>query len=198
MDPLYEKITLQSGCEIFYNKYTGHIQETKPLTESLNTGGGILADEMGLGKTVEVLACILSNPKTANDYQFEDDIPIIERHSRKRKKICDTPKLEITKKSNVSNKSVSRKINKSRLYSSSHLWYEKKLGKTQPIKEVEVSCICGIDVLDDDCKMCVDCSKIQHGSCMGYSDKYKEYRCPQCWMEQVTELYFLIVRHLIF
>lgn len=25
--------------------------------------GGILADEMGLGKTVELLACILGNPK---------------------------------------------------------------------------------------------------------------------------------------
>lgn len=141
---------------------------------------------MGLGKTVEVLACILSNPKTVEDHQFEGDMPIIERHSRKRKKIYGTNKFAIREQSSVSNKSSDGKTKKSPLYSSLHTWYEEKLGKPKPVKEVEVSCICGFDVINDDCNVCIDCSKIQHGSCMGYNDKFKEYRCPQCWMKQVT------------
>jgi len=34
--------------------------------------GCIMADEMGLGKTIEVLSCILSNPKPTPD-RFDDD-----------------------------------------------------------------------------------------------------------------------------
>jgi E3 ubiquitin-protein ligase SHPRH len=29
----------------------------------MSAAGGILADEMGLGKTVEVLSCMLNNPR---------------------------------------------------------------------------------------------------------------------------------------
>lgn len=32
--------------------------------------GGILADEMGLGKTLEVLACILLNPRYGREKQY--------------------------------------------------------------------------------------------------------------------------------
>jgi SNF2 family DNA or RNA helicase len=30
----------------------------------MSAPGGILADEMGLGKTVEVLSCMLNNPRS--------------------------------------------------------------------------------------------------------------------------------------
>lgn len=32
--------------------------------------GGVLADEMGLGKTVEVLACMLANPREVFNHAF--------------------------------------------------------------------------------------------------------------------------------
>lgn len=32
--------------------------------------GGVLADEMGLGKTVEVLACMLANPREVFNHTF--------------------------------------------------------------------------------------------------------------------------------
>lgn len=60
MHPLYQKITLKSGCDIYLDKWNGWIEKDPPLVESC-WKGGILADEMGLGKTVEVLALILTN-----------------------------------------------------------------------------------------------------------------------------------------
>ena len=45
-----------------------HFQESPP--------GGILADEMGLGKTVEVLSCLLSNPRL--DLPPKQALPVAE------------------------------------------------------------------------------------------------------------------------
>ncbi|XP_052087534.1 E3 ubiquitin-protein ligase SHPRH-like [Mytilus californianus] len=60
---LYNVIRLTDGTELYYNKLVGSLTLKKfPVTERLP--GGILADEMGLGKTVEVLACIILNPRT--------------------------------------------------------------------------------------------------------------------------------------
>ncbi|XP_076076399.1 E3 ubiquitin-protein ligase SHPRH-like isoform X3 [Mytilus galloprovincialis] len=60
---LYSVIQLPDGTELYYNKSVGCLTLKKfPPTERLP--GGILADEMGLGKTVEVLACIILNPRT--------------------------------------------------------------------------------------------------------------------------------------
>lgn len=50
------------SIEIYFNIYSGYIETEKPVI-SIRQSGGILADEMGLGKTVEVLACILHNPR---------------------------------------------------------------------------------------------------------------------------------------
>lgn len=36
--------------------------------------GGILADEMGLGKTLEVLACILLNPRKKNCSEIQNEV----------------------------------------------------------------------------------------------------------------------------
>lgn len=69
---MFLPITLKSTEIIYYNIYTGYICIEKPLVNHSQTGG-ILADEMGLGKTVEVLACILNNPRP--DYEsFKEDL----------------------------------------------------------------------------------------------------------------------------
>ena len=51
----------------------------------LSTKGGILADEMGLGKTVEVLSCMLCNPRT--DIPKPEPLEVINifKESRKRR-----------------------------------------------------------------------------------------------------------------
>ena len=61
-------MTTLDGQKLYYNKYAGYITSEKPTAVPLPTGG-ILADEMGLGKTVEVLACLLANPRPASDFE---------------------------------------------------------------------------------------------------------------------------------
>lgn len=74
LHPLYKQITIPSGDILYYNFYLGVFVEERPTCKS-STPGGILADEMGLGKTVEVLSCLLANPRT--DLPFEDEEVIL-------------------------------------------------------------------------------------------------------------------------
>ncbi|GFU38399.1 e3 ubiquitin-protein ligase SHPRH [Nephila pilipes] len=59
---LYSELHLADESKIYYHKYGGFFVTQKFNCQPLSRGG-ILADEMGLGKTVEVLACILLNPR---------------------------------------------------------------------------------------------------------------------------------------
>lgn len=67
---------METGIELYYDKYTGHVTDTKPLVDK-SSKGGILSDEMGLGKTVEVLACFLSNPKDPAMYEKKLQVNIM-------------------------------------------------------------------------------------------------------------------------
>jgi len=76
LHPLYVEIETPSGETLFYNKYLGNFVKKRPLVKP-STPGGILADEMGLGKTVEVLACILANPRFKHKDGSDCDVEVI-------------------------------------------------------------------------------------------------------------------------
>ena len=62
LHPLYTEVTVHDGTVLYFNKWAGYLVKNRPLARP-TPPGGILADEMGLGKTVEVLACMLNNPR---------------------------------------------------------------------------------------------------------------------------------------
>ena len=79
---VYQQIETRDGKTVHYNKYLGHFIDERSLPMNLIYGipqSGILADEMGLGKTIEVLSCILCNPKPTNDYSIENYYAIDKR-----------------------------------------------------------------------------------------------------------------------
>ncbi|XP_044732242.1 E3 ubiquitin-protein ligase SHPRH [Chrysoperla carnea] len=85
--PAYHKLNLPNNEILYVNAITMHITNTPPLIQSELTGG-ILADEMGLGKTVEVLACILCNPRKLDtkrdDDKMETDEILIDTQDKKK------------------------------------------------------------------------------------------------------------------
>lgn len=63
LHPLFVRIENKSSQVIYYQRYLGLFTSQAPLRKQ-SLPGGILADEMGLGKTLEILSCILINPRT--------------------------------------------------------------------------------------------------------------------------------------
>lgn len=185
LHPMYQELTLKSGQVIYFNKHTGYIETTKPLIKPLRTGG-ILADEMGLGKTIEVLACILTNTK----HELKETTPPFNVHidyQRKRKLTnVDLNQSDYVDKPKKIKIRLKQKKNGNRELL--NMWYNSVLSNDihRPNKvESSLECICG-GTNTDGVVVCVDCDKEQHGECMGYRECHGDYRCPQCWMNQVS------------
>ncbi|KAJ3664999.1 hypothetical protein Zmor_000523 [Zophobas morio] len=193
LHPLYTVIKLESGLDIYYDKYSGYVDITKPTIET-TTKGGILADEMGLGKTVEVLACILLHSKPLEN---EENInletsPTVKLISKKRKMRETKPEpkpdlIDQSKKLKVPDDWVKSSSKKSQTYVALETWYNSVLQtackKTEHKDENALQCICG-GSSEEGSVTCIDCDKIQHGDCLGYKKNFGPYRCPQCWMNQ--------------
>ncbi|XP_045197702.2 E3 ubiquitin-protein ligase SHPRH-like isoform X2 [Mercenaria mercenaria] len=92
---LYKKIVTMDGQTLYFHKYAGVCLLERPCCVPAPPGG-ILGEEMGLGKTVEVLACMLHNPRET--VPLPDPLPVVEdlveietnkkkKRKRKRKRI---------------------------------------------------------------------------------------------------------------
>ena len=84
MHSLYQEVRTQDGTQLYFSSVAGYLTRVQPKG-ILSPPGGILADEMGLGKTVEVLSCMLSNPRPGVPKpDFLE--PIIIKSEKKKKK----------------------------------------------------------------------------------------------------------------
>ncbi|XP_060526176.1 E3 ubiquitin-protein ligase SHPRH isoform X2 [Cylas formicarius] len=188
LHPLLRKFTLQSGVVLYFDKYTGWVGKEPSLVNS-SWSGGILADEMGLGKTVEVLACILLNPRLKGAFDGE-------KSSSDSKLIIKTQKPKsVQEESGASTSSTERaklseQLAKSTTYQTLHKLYTQSLSRYSTVgtrakpEEPKVQCICGSS-LDLSIVKCHECGKRQHRQCLGYSVHNSDpYMCPQCWLHQ--------------
>nr|XP_022908014.1 E3 ubiquitin-protein ligase SHPRH [Onthophagus taurus] len=191
INPLYEKITLNNKTEIYFDKYTGHIEPYPPIIKSFQSCG-ILADEMGLGKTVEILALTLIHTRqsiypiyTKNEvnHSLESETPTIEISTKVRKRKSNFSE-DIThviaekkpKRENKREKSLHRRALEA--------WYNNMLGLNKNVeKKSLLQCVCG-DKKEEDVVECSKCGKQQHSGCLGYQEKFGAYICPQCWIQE--------------
>ncbi|XP_059166232.1 E3 ubiquitin-protein ligase SHPRH-like [Physella acuta] len=106
LHPLYCAVTLKDGTALFYNRHGGSLVREKPKAIP-HLPGGILADEMGLGKTVEVLCCMLLNPRP--NIELPEELPTLEDSaagSDENSLSSEAPQLELPEKLPVLKHSV--------------------------------------------------------------------------------------------
>jgi SNF2 family DNA or RNA helicase len=87
LNPLYAQLTNNNNQTVYYQKYLGIFTDKKPEYIPC-LPGGILADEMGLGKTLEVLGCIMMNPRNLSRHKIEDDVKRLQPDSKLKSFSC--------------------------------------------------------------------------------------------------------------
>ncbi|KAL1506154.1 hypothetical protein ABEB36_005568 [Hypothenemus hampei] len=194
LHPLFQKITIQSGIDIYYDKYTGWVEKEPQLINN-SWKGGILADEMGLGKTIEVLGLILSNKLPKNKISTNADVQsktgkviIIEaRKTKLEPTIEDEAEAGPSKKQKVTTESApNTSKGKSKTFQALQSIYNKTLSeyctvnRRLPVDKRIVECVCG-NATENGSVKCSDCGKIQHKKCLGWKANLGPYKCPQCW-----------------
>ena len=85
LHPLFTKVQSKDGQTLYYNRKGGFLAREFPHASGFPTGG-ILADEMGLGKTVEVLSCMLCNPRLDVPQPEPLEVINIYKETRKRRR----------------------------------------------------------------------------------------------------------------
>uniref|UniRef100_A0A6P7GAB7 E3 ubiquitin-protein ligase SHPRH-like n=1 Tax=Diabrotica virgifera virgifera TaxID=50390 RepID=A0A6P7GAB7_DIAVI len=194
LDPFYILIKLTSNNEIYFNKYTGFVCNEKPIT-TLSTKVGILGDEMGLGKAVEVLSCILLNPKIEPKEDKND-------HSRKRKSFIDESNDPIIKIPQKKSKQIQEPKKPSYVIKPREVQVikprEVQVTKSKEVKgktihskrfenvdRISVRCVCRENGVSEETAIkCTSCNIYQHPKCLGYTKSLGRYFCPQCWINQ--------------
>ncbi|CAG9815357.1 unnamed protein product [Phaedon cochleariae] len=194
LHPLYTTVEMKSGLTIYLDKYTGYINLEKPLIPT-SSKGGILADEMGLGKTVELLACILLNPKIEiikSEHPRSHQLKIVHQSKKPTVKVDENKPyishLDQAKKIKVPEDWVKSSSRKSATRVALEMWYDNVLSNISATKEDEeeersVQCICG-STSEEGTVECDCCGKYQHQECLGYKKSLGRYLCPQCWMNE--------------
>ena len=91
LHPLYKEVAAHDGTVLYFSSTAGYLVAEKPLASG-SPPGGILADEMGLGKTVEVLSCMLCNPrKDIPKPEYLEPIKIEEKKKKSRRRRTPSP-----------------------------------------------------------------------------------------------------------
>ncbi|KAG8185906.1 hypothetical protein JTE90_028905 [Oedothorax gibbosus] len=181
----YEEFQTRDGFTLYYHKYRG-LFVTERFTKLPMCKGGILADEMGLGKTIEVLACILLNPRKDIDVAIQPGLCKQNLDVRN----YNSGSLPLSN-GNVFQKSPgkrlsqstskNRKKRKNQLSSAD----ENKVSDQDYNLEENLECVCGKKFDFDDLLHCSKCGLKQHATCVLAQPDVSDvnYLCPYCWVD---------------